>query len=334
MRVPAGSVWGQHDVERLRSAGWVVVTEPRMEAPQEPVGWGMPDRSTSRASARAADGSVVPGASLDDAHLWAMTVHALALAGVPTGTTDLPSRVRHLLHPAVLAVADAVDASTADDRDRREQLSVELRRAAWQVGPGRWYLPAPATVLVLTPEDASAPLLADLAAQEQVVVRTAAPQEPGPLDAVDFVTRVDAEVRYSPYHLSDLVHGLLHSRASVAHSPDRFRRHHDGAWLEQEGLAERPASSGLAAGSLWHAASGRDRPEGPGYAVHGANAVRAGTLPAELSGVMRWHETLPVHLGWLDEDDAPACPPSSSYPARKVAGARSRDLTSTTASES
>lgn len=330
--VPAGSVWGRADVERLRPAARVVVTAPRQGTAPVPGGWGAPSRRADDAGTSGAP--ALPGRALTEDRLRALTVHLLALAGVPTTTTDLPEAVRTLLDRDLLRVADTLDADVADDRGRREQVSLELRRTAWLAGPGRWYHPSPPVVLVQLPEDPDATLLSDLEAQEGVVVRTSPAGAPGEEAGADYRASVAAGLRYGPHHLQDLVTGLLQARAAVAHSPDRFRRHPDGAWLEQADVADRPAPGGLPGGSLWRAGDGPAPPPGPGHAVHGAGAVRADVGPEDRTGVLRRHAGRPVLLGWLGGDDRPAPAPAPSYPARKPAGVPVRDRTSATAADS
>lgn len=334
--VPAGSVWGRETVERLRPAAWVVVTAPGSSTQVAPDSWGAPARSTTPSAADATDPTdslVEPGRAIRDEGLWALTVHTLALAGVPTSTADLPTAVRALLDPDLLRIGDVLDTAIASDRGLREQLSLDLRRAAWRSGPGRWFHPTPPVVVVQLPEDPTDQLLADLSAQEGVVARTASPEAPDAGEA-QYVATMQSSLRYSPHHLADLVHGLLHSRSTLAHSPDRFRPQGDGSWLEQESVSDRGASGGLSGGSLWRHTHGLNVPQGPGYAVHGSNAVPAAPALEDRRGVLRWHPTRPSQLSWLDDDAGVGSSPAPSYPARKLAGVPRDDLTTATDSES
>lgn len=306
LEVPVGSVWGREDVASLRQAAVVRL----VPADARPAG--------------------APGSGLSEDALAVRTVLALALAGVPVDVGGVTG-VLDLLPRPLATLVEQAPARALGDRDRREALSLELRRAAWAcVGHPR----DRAQVAVILPPDPGEVLLADLAAQtgtDQVHLS----EGPGLEQAVDdlaaegvlYCCRPVSGLRIGPHHLADLVHAQRHSGAAVVHSPERFRPAPDGGWLVQEGGVEQLAGPGLAGGSLWLAADGATPPTDQGYAVSGRNAVRD---PELLTGhettapvAWRWLTHRPEALDWLGEprarDTAGSLP--SAYRARWAATA-------------
>lgn len=336
--VTAGTIWGADDVARLRSVGMVRVQPPVSAGTQGP---GDDPEVSSPAHP-------LPGSVLDADELTLRTVFWLALAGVPVTGEGLPASVRERLDPSLLDLLDHVHTDAVADQGERELLSLALRRRARAVTAiGARPECRPVVVLLPTEDEQPPTLLEDLARQSwPSVVRCAASDVEQAHELVAearrqgalYCTRLRTDVRYGPHHLADLVDALRHSGAAVAYSPLRFRPWREGHWLESDPLAvECSALGGLDGGSLWYAEEGALGPaDARGYAVHGANAVPAGSSAESHPVALRIHRRAPLVLDWLPEGpanpDHGGAPIPPSYFQR--VGDPSRDRSASTASDS
>lgn len=309
--VPAASIWGRAQLDDLRSAALVRLDDPVLTTDDTEPGTGPGTGSAS----------VHPGSELTVDQLVAQTALALSMAAVPVAGASLRTGARTLLDPELLGLLDQVTAQSAADAQAREGLCLQLRRRAWELAG--FPRGSQAVVAVLLPEDAPAQLAADLEHQSlttwlRLPLGPLAPEDEARAAVADarsrgatYVTRMDPALRYGPHHLADLVHALRHSGAAVAHSPARFWAWEGQAWLEDDTCLEREATQGLPGGALWYAADGPHPPElGPGYAVHGGNAVPgAAQAPAHVTAWRR-HADRPDALAWLGSSEHPDDGPS------------------------
>lgn len=238
----------------------------------------------------------------------------LAMAAVPVEGTSLTAGARSLLDPDLVRLLDLITPAAVSDLAVREEMSLQLCRKAWSLaGYPRGTKEA---VMVLIPENPPPLLVSDLEHQTwQTQLRGFDPSVrddrrlaagfDAALQSSTYVTRLDSSLRYGPHHLADLVHGLRHSGAAVAHSPARFWPWGRDTWLEDEKGAENYADGGLTGGSLWYASDGLATPRGEGYAIHGGNAVPYRAPPPPHLTAWRLHLQLPRALNWLDPSGDP-----------------------------
>ncbi len=285
----------------------------------------------------------VPGATIDE-RSWstpwqvAAAVTALCCAGVPVLTHRLCEPVRSMLDPELLAAGDLLDVMGVRDPDRREALSIGLRRAAHRAYGFRPPLDPPHPTVSVVVERAALTdrLRAELAAQSWPRVSLHVVQEVDPAGGASllhdvraagsiYLTRMSPGVSYGPHHLEDLVHALRHSGCAVACSPPRFTDE-----PEHRAIVERsatpaevtsPTRAELAGTALWYADDGLTSPVGPAYLGHGCNAVQIVAEPSDRAPTSIVYRRSPPQLAWFEADPAPPGGSSArSYFAR--AGSR------------
>lgn len=289
----------------------------------------------------------VPGATVDErswATPWqvAAAVAVLCSAGVPVLTSGLSEPVRSMLDSELLAAGDLLDVISVRDPDRREVLSIGLRRAALRA---YGYHPPldpthPLVSVVVERTARTERLRADLAAQSWPQVRLHVVDEASQAheahEAHDsllrevqaagsvYLTRMRPGVSYGPHHLEDLVQALQHSGCAVACSPPRFSHEPEhGAIVERPSTpaeATSPTRGELAA--LWYSDDGLTPPVGTAYLGHGCNAVQTDADPSDRAPTGIVHRRTPPQLAWFETDSHRPAHPADSYFAR--AGSRSR----------
>lgn len=283
-----------------------------------------------------------PGVAVDE-HSWATpwqvatAVAALCCAGVPVLTAVLPATVRSMLDPGLLAAADLLDDIDVRDPDRREAMSIRLRRAAHRaygyhpaIDPSHPGISVLADQATLTEE-----LRCQLAAQSwpQVHLHVLADDDTSLLSEVQatgsvYLTRLAPGVSYGPHHLEDLVHALRHSGCAVVCSPRRFMHEPEhGAVVERPATpteATSPTSQSLTGTALWYVGHGLSPPDGTAYLGHGCNAVLTDARPTDRPPTSIVYRRTPPQLAWFDPDPGRSTPPPArSYFARTGSRARS-----------